>query len=255
MGFKDKKFAKPSKATAHVPSQHLYLGGIGSQMKTPRDELRTLLIQFGELMSEEEGDDGISMPEDRRFCFASFSTVDSAERAYHFFSTEPSFPTINASKVDVKYAQRVDEEQKKSPEPECTSLSEHVVVPGMAIINNFISADEEQALMDELANKSSPAWKESLSRRVQHYGFPFNYRTLMVDYAKPTPPLPASCVALSEKIAEAYQHTIESGELPADSPPFQPLNQLTINEYWPGQGIASHIGNDCANNTAFYTGF
>ena len=38
----------------------------------------------------------------------------------------------------------------------------------------------------------------------QHFGFPFNYRTLMLDYNKPTPPLPASCIALTERFASTF---------------------------------------------------
>lgn len=242
MGFKDKKFAKPSRSTANEPTCHLYLGGIGAQMKTPRDALKTLLETFGPLVQEGEDDDGVYLPDDRRFCFASYESIEYASRAFEFFNTTTDFPTLHCTKVDVKYAQRADEIEKGNSDPECTSVSEHIIVPGLAVIPEFISAEEESSLMEELGNDSLPIWKESISRRVQHYGFPFNYRTLMVDYAKPTPPLPPSCRALSDQIAEQYTSCVNSGILPEDSPVFQPLNQLTINEYLPGQGIASHTG-------------
>lgn len=56
----------------------------------------------------------------------------------------------------------------------------------------------------------------------------------MVDYVKPAPPFPPSAVELSEKI-------IVTGKM-LNLSDNEPLNQLTINEYWPNQGIASHTG-------------
>jgi hypothetical protein len=170
-------------------------------------------------------------------------------------------------------------------------------------------------LLEELAGPGA-AWKETLSRRVQvsklhrqplptpilvqflfstsllhlshqHFGFPFNYRTLMLDYNKPTPPLPASCTALAQRFADSYNtlHTlpatsttsssgddtttpgvfgaagdrVESVTTPKESAQSNSgsggggmgvdgaleassINQLTINEYLPGQGIAPHTG-------------
>lgn len=117
--------------------------------------------------------------------------------------------------------------------------------------------------------------------RLQHYGFPFNYRTLMLDYNKPTPPLPASCVSLTERFAATYRDILHdptryarnaaageaaaavageavientSGDAGTNSvdnsttatntvaSEVLPINQLTINEYLPGQGIAPHTG-------------
>jgi hypothetical protein len=96
---------------------------------------------------------------------------------------------------------------------------------------------------------------------LQHYGYTFNYRTLMLDYNKPAPAIPASCVALTARFQEAYTRVcaedaaaaaaVEEGdgantggvgsETPAASRELV-LNQLTVNEYLPGQGIASHTG-------------
>jgi hypothetical protein len=92
---------------------------------------------------------------------------------------------------------------------------------------------------------------------LQHFGFPFNYRTLMLDYSKPTRPLPMHAQKLSEQILrewndvcyrrqhhdnqlveEAASSSLSSSATTPSPPP--PLNQLTINEYMPGQGIAAH---------------
>lgn len=242
--FKDTIYVKPLKENSDEPTRHLYFGGVGAQIGTTAESFRELLLRFGELHCDEVNETGLYMPPDRRFCFASYLLSESAEQAFSFFRSEPDLSMLgNVTKVIVKFAQRADEVAAKtvSSIPECISVTEHVVVPGLVVIENFISEAEEMALMDELGGDTAP-WKESISRRVQHYGFPFNYRTLMVDYVKPTPPLPSNCADLTHRITTCYEQQAEQGLLDLLKP-YQPLNQLTINEYLPGQGIASHTGN------------
>jgi hypothetical protein len=71
----------------------------------------------------------------------------------------------------------------------------------------------------------------------------------MLDYNKPTPPLPASCVALTERFTACFSELRRTTESQQDSvTPTEMIveaasvNQLTINEYLPGQGIAPHTG-------------
>lgn len=74
-------------------------------------------------------------------------------------------------------------------------------------------------------------WKQTLSRRVQHYGYTFNYRTLMIDYSKPTDPFPQRCSDVVQRITTSLSSSLIQDEEVE-------LTQLTINEYYPGQGIA-----------------
>ncbi len=86
---------------------------------------------------------------------------------------------------------------------------------------------------------------EFLTLCIQHYGFVFNYKTIMIDYSKPTPSLPLSCESLAEQMVNETSHIVEENEiisLKDDAGKLSKLNQLTINEYLPGQGIASHTG-------------
>eukprot|EP01038_Epipyxis_sp_PR26KG_P008479 gene8479-11462_t len=115
------------------------------------------------------------------------------------------------------------------PEPECTSITSSIDIPGLQVIPEFITTTEEENLLNEI---DSSIWKNTLTRRVQHYGFIFNYRTLMLDYTKATPPMPSSCTEIANKLNE-FRVIDASGRFPK-------LNQLTVNEYYPGQGIASH---------------
>ena len=68
----------------------------------------------------------------------------------------------------------------------------------------------------------------------------------MLDYSKNTPPIPPFCTAIARRILASNP--------PSPSPPLSPsssmpaeavLNQMTVNEYLPGQGIASHTGTIC----------
>ena len=61
----------------------------------------------------------------------------------------------------------------------------------------------------------------------------------MLDYSKPTPPLPPLAQMMAKRILHEWKEMSckegRDSQLHVD-----PLNQLTINEYIPGQGIASH---------------
>ena len=117
-------------------------------------------------------------------------------------------------------------------------------VPGLYLHQNFISDQEEQSLLDSLEGGIHAAeWEESMSRRVQHYGFPFNYRTLLLDYATETKPFPPNFAELTSKFIKTYKdchHSTSNLDAPEDMYEL-PLTQLTVNEYLPGQGIRPHI--------------
>ncbi len=105
------------------------------------------------------------MPEERRYCVVSFANLDDAVVAWNFFLTEPDLSELGASKVLVKYA-HIAEAVTKPPEPECCSSTDSIVVPGLQLISEFVSPEEENSIMGEFGVDSAP-WKESLSRRVQ----------------------------------------------------------------------------------------
>jgi len=123
---------------------------------------------------------------------------------------------------------------KKSPSlpteiPVPMSASEIITqLPGLIIIPDWISEDDEKSIMNEI---ESQAWDTTIKRRVQHYGFRFEYSRLDVDKTvKPTP------------FPKHSQELLCRPELAGFG-----FNQLTINEYIPGVGIASH----CDTHSAF----
>ncbi|KAL7570464.1 hypothetical protein ACA910_004249 [Epithemia clementina (nom. ined.)] len=72
--------------------------------------------------------------------------------------------------------------------PECTSTTEHVHIPGLSLLSDFVSADEETSLLAVLLGpqapwaplQSTPTVGGTVKRRVQHYGYVFDYETANV---------------------------------------------------------------------------
>lgn len=88
-------------------------------------------------------------------------------------------------------------------------------IPGLTIIEDFISEEEEKELLNYINQQN---WLNSLSRRVQHYGYEYDYKSPQLKPAKPIP-----------DIFSKYNTNIGCK-----------FNQVIVNEYKPGQGISKH---------------
>jgi alkylated DNA repair dioxygenase AlkB len=100
-------------------------------------------------------------------------------------------------------------------------------IPDLSVVEAWIDADAERALLAEV---DAAPWRDDLARRVQHYGFRYDYRARSVDASMRLGPLPPWAEALAERI-----HREGLTERPPD--------QVIVNEYQPGQGISRHV--DC----------
>ena len=100
-------------------------------------------------------------------------------------------------------------------------------IDGLSYIPDFIS-DVEHKEIWEAVNKET--WLNDLKRRVQHYGYKYDYKKKSIDYSMYIGSIPEWTRFIAERIvSKGYMK-----HLP---------DQLIINEYEPGQGIADHI--DC----------
>ncbi|CAG9819620.1 unnamed protein product [Phaedon cochleariae] len=100
--------------------------------------------------------------------------------------------------------------------------------PGLIIMDNFISSEEEQNLI-QLCNFESNSASSMKHRQVKHFGFEFRYDNNNIDKDKPLEHgIPKQCDFLCGRL----QNTIFKDFCP---------NQLTVNHYSPGQGIPHHI--------------
>jgi hypothetical protein len=96
------------------------------------------------------------------------------------------------------------------------------IPPGLSIVPNFITREKEGEILSFL---DSCAWDTRIKRRVIHFGFQFLYSNLNVHQDSEIIKIPE---ILESLVPGAY-------------------NQLTVNEYPPGIGIASH----CDTHSAF----
>ncbi|MBL4539350.1 MAG: alpha-ketoglutarate-dependent dioxygenase AlkB [Oceanicaulis sp.] len=99
--------------------------------------------------------------------------------------------------------------------------------PGARLIDDFIDQIEAQNL---LAAIDAEAWRSDLKRRVQHYGWVYDYRARAVSSDMDLGPLP-------RWLAEVADHVGRDGGFGATP------DQVIVNEYLPGQGISAHV--DC----------
>jgi alkylated DNA repair dioxygenase AlkB len=100
-------------------------------------------------------------------------------------------------------------------------------VAGLRYAPDFLKLVEETALLDQI---DARPWLADLKRRVQHYGYKYDYKARAISRSMFVGPLPAFALELGTRLIEA--------KLLTDIP-----DQLIVNEYLPGQGISSHV--DC----------
>lgn len=98
---------------------------------------------------------------------------------------------------------------------------------GLTYLENYISEDEACRLVQEI---DTAPWRTDLKRRVQHYGYRYDYKARQARRADYIGPLPAPFQQLAEQLTT-------EGHFQAAP------DQVIVNEYQPGQGISAHI--DC----------
>ena len=102
-----------------------------------------------------------------------------------------------------------------------TARTPDILAQGALVVPNFVTPAEERRILERIA---SAAWLRDLNRRVQHYGFKYDYRSPSArDRAVPFPPW-------TEHMARRLLQYFD-GVLPS---------QCIVNEYLPGQGIGMH---------------
>lgn len=105
-----------------------------------------------------------------------------------------------------------------------------IVIPGLKYFSDFITQIEHDNLLAEIDKQP---WLPDLRRRVQHFGYRYNYKARRVKPAENfIDPLPDWIEPLIDQI-RLRQVSLKRPD------------QLIINEYLPGQGISPHI--DCVS--------
>eukprot|EP00667_Euglena_gracilis_P020829 EG_transcript_22644 len=105
-------------------------------------------------------------------------------------------------------------------------------LPGLCYVPDLLTPEEEAALIWWIDHHGA-AWSQEISRRTQQYGPKFQYggasRVLQPNAEYPT--IPSAFLPLINRLRN----------LPGEhSYPYEP-DQIIVNEYYPGQGIALHV--------------
>lgn len=109
------------------------------------------------------------------------------------------------------------------------TLADTANISGLTYISDYISASEEEQLMLTIDQQ---IWSTQLKRKVQHYGYKYDYKKRLVDPSMKLGTLPNWAEDIAQKL---YLEGLTE-KIP---------DQAIINEYQPGQGIANHI--DCVH--------
>ena len=129
-----------------------------------------------------------------------------------------------------KFRQLVAVEAGSLPEPpisrDCNQKKGLGGVPGLVYVPGFLSPDEEDHLVKKI--DSCPWQSGQLSRRVQHYGWRYDYRKRKVDTSMHLGPLPNWVGHIAKRLV--------STKLLEEIP-----DQVIVNEYLGNQGIHKHV--------------
>ena len=108
--------------------------------------------------------------------------------------------------------------------------SEPTNVPGLRYVRDFISQQEEDEVVAAIYQAESE-WISDLQRRVQHYGWRYDYKTRQIDASMRLGPLPEWAAGLARRLVAKGLLS----ELP---------DQVIVNEYVGNQGIAKHVDSE-----------
>lgn len=97
-------------------------------------------------------------------------------------------------------------------------------IKGLAYVPDYITVEQEEEL---LAAIDTQVWSSELKRRVQHYGYKYDYKARTVDQNQYLGNLPGWLNPVAQRL-----HT--EGYFQRDP------DQVIVNEYEVGQGISAH---------------
>lgn len=105
--------------------------------------------------------------------------------------------------------------------------SDAIQIPGLTYLPHYITVDEQNKLINIIDQQE---WSTKLRRRVQHYGYRYDYKNGSLASSSYLGDLPDWAGRIAKRLLDDGLTT----KVP---------DQVIINEYEPGQGITSHV--DC----------
>lgn len=127
---------------------------------------------------------------------------------------------------DVLGASAAPKVHKRSPYNQIPHVLRNV---GVVYEPGFMNTAECDSLLGLIDGRP---WMNDLKRRVQHYGWRYDYSARFVTENMKAEPLPYGIRDVAERLRSRGWFT-------------QTPDQVIVNEYEPGQGIAPHVDRDC----------
>nr|XP_056714571.1 alkylated DNA repair protein alkB homolog 8 [Euleptes europaea] len=201
-----------------LPTKSLVVanGGLGNGVS--RSQLLDVVEECGSV-------EALLMPPNKPYSFVKYGLVEDCKRAYDTLNGK-EIMLENSSQGVVLYVNFVGKVSWEVTTPAA-------LPPGLRVIEDLVSPEEERQLLESIdwtEDEVIPNAQKSLKhRRVKHFGYEFRYDNNNVDRDRPLPGgLPDLCNVLLAKC-------LKLGYIK------QKPDQLTVNQYDPGQGIPPHI--------------
>jgi alkylated DNA repair dioxygenase AlkB len=147
------------------------------------------------------------------------------QAAFRKYLVVEGIPNIEAPPA--KEPARDLEREPSQPIHDNGEYHSHPVIHGLSWVENFLTPVQEA---DLLAQIDAAEWQEDLKRRVQHYGWRYDYKARQINTEMRLGPLPGWAAQLAERLARDVLL------------PHVP-DQVIVNEYIGKQGISKHV--DC----------
>ena len=154
------KYIRPGPGAG--PTRHLLLAGQEEDLL----RLKATLLQLGALNVSDVSCTG------RTNCFCTFESPATATAASTAITSNPeTYGKIVTKYAEAKYI-KPNSEGSTPPTVEAVQNAEECGIPGLMLIPEFVTAEEEVQMLNEIESRP---WDILAKRRVQHYGRPFNY--------------------------------------------------------------------------------
>ena len=263
----------PALRACRTPTRFLFVANAGPALGDSPEAVARAFARFGAVESV--------LPDARSArCLVTMSTVEAASAAADAAHKRPC-DALAGRELWVRHAMdpaAVPPAGSSSARPPSERVEAHLAlqerawcpavtassalgVPGATLIHDFVTPEEEREMLeaadaetslsaeakraddaeDEHANenkdedqKLAGPWTRLAKRRVRHFGFAFDYATRDAKHSAPDP-LPPVCAKLLRRVSERF-----GGDVPgADRAAL--CDQLTVNEYPAGVGLAPHV--------------
>ena len=211
-----------------TPTRFLFVNGVGPCVGVSTERVAECFGEFGDVDRVDVFDPSMAR------CVVTMRTLEEAERA-QAATHETCRSDLGDRRLWVQFSSdpdTVEEEPEVTKQEElwCAAVrdSASLGVPGATLIEDFATEQEELEML--ACVDGDERWQRLAKRKVLHYGYAFDYGTR--DANEPTKPMPAFVNEILTRAAAL--NAPGAGEC-------LDCDQLTVNEYVCGVGIAPHV--------------